>query len=56
MATSFPNTVVGSNKRTLKTREIVSNQGTFPLFIRFPYLENFDEIPPKSPNKSEATY
>ena len=43
------NTVVSPNKGTLKICEIESNKGIFPLFIRFPYLKNFDEIPPKSP-------
>ena len=41
-------TVVSPNKGTLKICEIRSNKGIFPLFIRFPYLKNFDEIPPKS--------
>ena len=35
-------------KGTLKICEIGSNKGNFPLFIRFPYLKNFDKIPPKS--------
>ena len=42
-------TVVSPNKGTLKFCEIGSNKGIFPLVIRFPYLKNFDEIPPKSP-------
>ena len=37
------------NKGTLKFCETGSNKGNFPLFIRFPYLKNFDETPPKSP-------
>ena len=37
------------NKGTLKFCEIRSNKGIFPLFKRFPYLKNFDEIPSKSP-------
>ena len=37
------------NKGGLKICEVGSNKGIFPLFIRFPYLKNFDEIPPKSP-------
>ena len=41
--------MVSPNKGTLKICEIGSNKGFFPLFIRFPYLEIFDEIPPKSP-------
>ena len=40
--------MVSPNKGTLKIREIGSNKGIFPLFIRFPYLKNFDEISPKS--------
>ena len=42
-------TVVSPNKGTLKICEIGSNKGIFPLFIRFPYLKYFDEIPQKSP-------
>ena len=45
-------TVVSSNKGTLKFCEIGSNKGIFPLFMRFPYLKNFDEITPKSPKPS----
>ena len=41
--------MVSPNKGTLKFCEIESNKGIFPLFIRFPYLKNFDEIPPKNP-------
>ena len=42
-------TVVSPNKVTLKICEIGPNKGIFPLFIRFLYLKNFDEIPPKGP-------
>ena len=45
-------TVVSPNKGTLKFCEIGSNKGNFPLFMRFPYLKNFDEITPKSPKPS----
>ena len=48
-------TVVSPNKGTLKFCEIGSNKGIFPLFIRFPYLKNFDEIPPKSPKPRTET-
>ena len=41
--------MVSPNKGTLKICAIGSNKGIFPLFIRFPYLKNFDEISPKSP-------
>ena len=42
------NTVMSSNKETLKICEIGQNKGTFPLLIRFSYLKNFDQIPLKS--------
>ena len=42
-------TVVSPNKGTLEIGEIGSNKGIFPLFMWFPYLKTFDEIPPKSP-------
>ena len=40
------------NKGTLKFCKTGPNKGIFPLFIRFPYLNNFDEITPKSPKPS----
>ena len=40
-------TVVSQNKGKLKICETGSNEGIFLLFIRFPYLKIFDEIPPK---------
>ena len=39
-------TVVSPNKGTWKICEIGSNKRIFPLFVRFPYLKTFDEIPP----------
>ena len=47
--------MVSPNKGTLKFCEIGSNKGIFPLFIRFPYLKNFEEIPPKSPKPRTET-
>ena len=41
-------TVVSPNKGTLKFCEVWSNKGILPLFLRFPYLKNFDKIPSKS--------
>ena len=41
-------TVVSPNEGTVKFYESGSNKKNFPLFIRFPYFKNFDEISPKS--------
>ena len=43
--------MVSPNKGTLKFCENESNKGIFPLFVRFPYLKNFDEISPKNPKQ-----
>ena len=40
---------ISPNKGTLEICEIGQNKGNFTLFIHFPYLKNFDEIPPKRP-------
>ena len=44
------------NKGTLKFCEIESNKGIFPLFTRFPYLKNFDEISSKSSKPTKIDF